>query len=124
MEAKLKKVGEQVKISVNGEIIDPIGYMTYYPNGDNFAHTQALGNRIIFFGANATDRGMNALAGIHQLTPHYYLDYGKFDFTEIDRIMNLIAPEGKGGLVERREDERPVLARERRELQLVEVPLV
>ena len=96
MEAKLKRVGEQVKISVNGEIIDPIGYMTYYPNGDNFAHTQTLGNRIIFFGANATDRGMNALAGIHQLTPHYYLDYGKFDFTEIDRIMNLIAPDGKG----------------------------
>ena len=96
MNAKLEKISGEIKISVNGELLDPIGYMSYFPDRDNYKHTESLGNRILFFGANATDRGLNALAGAKQLTPHFYLDYGKFDFSEIDRILELIAPGGKG----------------------------
>ena len=96
MNAKLVKDNGIVKISVNGQILDAVGYMTYNPDGGQFPRFEAIGNRIVFFGAYATDQGLNTLAGSRQFSPHFYLGEDTFDFAEIDRILELIAPGGVG----------------------------
>ena len=96
MNAKLVNDNGIVKISVNGEILDAVGYMTYNPDGGQFPKFAAIGNRIMFFGAYATDQGLNTLAGSRQFSPHFYIAADTFDFTEIDRILERIAPGGVG----------------------------
>ena len=96
MDARLIERNGMLKIMVNGEILEPVGYMTYNVDGDQFGMMEEMGNRIVFFGAYATDMGLNSLAGSKAWGPHYYLDYNTFDFTEIDRILEMIAPGGQG----------------------------
>ena len=95
-EVKLIKQNGMMKIMVGDELLEPAGYMTYNVDGDQFGAMEEMGNRIVFFGAYATDMGLNCLAGSKAWGPHYYLDYNTFDFTEIDRILEMIAPHGKG----------------------------
>lgn len=96
MNAKLVNVDGIIKISVNGEILDAVGYMTYNPDGGQFPKFTQIGNRIVFFGAYATDQGLNSLGGSRQFSPHFYIAEDTFDFTEIDRILEMIAPGGVG----------------------------
>lgn len=96
MEVKLTKKNGMMKIMVGNEVLEPVGYMTYNVDGNQFDDMEKMGNRIVFFGAYATDMGLNSLAGSKAWGPHYYLDYNKFDFAEIDRILEMIAPEGQG----------------------------
>ena len=96
MNAKLVQDNGIVKISVNGEVLDAVGYMTYNPDGGQFPKFTAIGNRIVFFGAYATDQGLNTLAGSRQFSPHFYIAEDTFDFTEVDRILEMIAPGGVG----------------------------
>lgn len=85
-----------VKLSINGETIDPIGFMTYNVDSGQFPEMTELGHRIIFFTICATDRGLNTLAGAHPLGPHYFVGPDTYDFTEVDRVLSLIANNGKG----------------------------
>ena len=85
-EVKLIKQNAMMKIMVGDELLEPAGYMTYNVDGDQFGAMEEMGNRIVFFGAYATDMGLNSLAGSKAWGPYYYLDYNTFDFTEIDRI--------------------------------------
>ena len=73
--------------------------MSYNPDGGQFPKFEAIGNRIVFFGAYATDRGLNELAGSRQFSPHFYISENTFDFTEIDRILEMIAPGGVGAYI-------------------------
>ncbi len=99
MDARLIKQNGMMKIMVGGEVLEPVGYMTYNVDGDQFGTMEEMGNRIVFFGAYATDMGLNSLAGSKAWGPHYYLDYNTFDFTEIDRILEMIAPQGRGPFI-------------------------
>ena len=96
MNAKLVRDNGIIKISVNGDVLDAVGYMTYNPDGGQFHKFTAIGNRIVFFGAYATDQGLNTLAGSRQFSPHFYIAEDTFDFTEVDRILERIAPGGVG----------------------------
>ena len=99
MNAKLVNDRGIMKISVNGEVLDAVGYMTYNPDGGQFPRFEAIGNRIVFFGAYATDQGLNTLAGSRQFSPHFYLGKNTFDFAEVDRILEMVAPNGVGPYV-------------------------
>lgn len=96
MNAKLVNDNGIMKISVNGEVLDAVGYMTYNPDGGQFPKFEAIGNRICFFGAYATDQGLNTVAGSRQFSPHFYIAENTFDFSEVDRILEMICPAGKG----------------------------
>lgn len=96
MEAKRIIQGGAVKLSVNGEIIQPVGYMTYNVNADRVKRMSEIDNRIVFYTICASDRGINSLAGIPPLGPHYFVGPGEYDFSEVDRVLAMIAPDGKG----------------------------
>lgn len=96
MDARLISVDGAMKFSVNGEIIEPLGFMTYNIDSGHFERMREIGNRIVFYTICASDRGFNSLAGIPPLAPHYFIAPGKYDFTEVDRVLSLIAPDGQG----------------------------
>ena len=96
MNAMLVNDNGIIKISVNGEVLDAVGYMTYNPDGGQFPKFEAIGNRICFFGAYATDQGLNTVAGSRQFSPHFYIGDNTFDFSEVDRILEMICPGGEG----------------------------
>ena len=54
-EVKLIKQNAMMKIMVGDELLEPAGYMTYNVDGDQFGAMEEMGNRIVFFGAYATD---------------------------------------------------------------------
>ncbi|MBQ9545601.1 MAG: beta-galactosidase [Clostridia bacterium] len=99
MDARLVKENGTVKISVNGETLDPIGYMTYKPDEKRFRSFEELKNRIVFFSANATDRGINELAGARAFAPNFFKAKGVYDFKEVDAVLEAIAPGGKGAYI-------------------------
>ena len=96
MDAKLICTEGAVKFSINGEIVEPLGFMTYNVDSGHFARMNEIGNRIVFYTICASDRGFNSLAGIPPLAPHYFIAPEKYDFTEVDRVLSLIAPDGNG----------------------------
>jgi len=99
MDAKIINVNGRTKISVNGEIIEPAGFMTYNPDAGQFEKVRDIGNRICFFGAYACDQGINTLAGLRPFTPHFFIGDDQYDFSEIERTLELIAPGGKGAFI-------------------------
>ena len=67
MDAKLICTEGAVKFSINGEIIEPLGFMTYNIDSGQFQRMNEIGNRIVFYTICASDRGFNSLAGIPPL---------------------------------------------------------
>ena len=57
MNAKLVSDNGIIKISVNGETLDAVGYMTYNPDGGQFPKFTAIGNKIVFFEGCEGDTG-------------------------------------------------------------------
>ena len=89
----------KVLLSVNGTILPPVAFMTYYPNERNFRQFRETGTPFYSFGAYSTDYGINDYSGLMALSPHFYTGENEFDFTEIDRVLELIAPGGQGGYI-------------------------
>ena len=94
MIAKLDKKNGRIVFNINGELIEPTGIMTYKPDSGELPKFRQEGARIFFFGAYACDKGINNLAGLRPFTPSYFTGENQYDFTEIDRTMELVAPEG------------------------------
>lgn len=99
MNAHLVRIDGAVKISVNGKIIEPYGFMTYNADGGQFQKQRDIGTKLFFFGAYSGDKGLNSLCGLRALTPHFFVAKGTYDFTEIERILTLIAPDGTGAYI-------------------------
>lgn len=96
MIAKTVKKDGFVKIDIDGEILEPVAFMTYRPDARIFADFQRAGIRFASFGAYAPDHGINEFAGLFPMTPnHFWIGEDQYDFSEIDRSMEMICPTGK-----------------------------
>ena len=96
MNAKRIQQEGRIKLSVNGEIIEPLGFMTYHVDGGQFQRMAEIGNRIMFYTICASDWEINTLAAIRPFGPHYFIAPDTYDFSEVDRVMEMIAPNGEG----------------------------
>lgn len=83
-----------VKIEVDGEIIEPVAFMTYRPNARIFSDFRSAGVRFASFGAYAPDHGINHLAGLFPMTEHFWIGEDTYDFSRVDRDLELICPNG------------------------------
>lgn len=96
MIAKTVKKNGLVKIDIDGEIFEPVAFMTYRPDARTFADFQRAGVRFASFGAYAPDHGINEYAGLFPMTPnHFWIGEDTYDFSEIDRNLEMICPTGK-----------------------------
>lgn len=100
MIAKTVKQNGYVKIDIDGKIYDPVAFMTYRPDARIFADFQRAGAHFASFGAYAPDHGINEYAGLFPMTPnHFWIGEGRYDFSEIDRNLAMIAPTGKEAFI-------------------------
>ena len=95
MKAKIVKKDGFVKIEVNGEVIEPVAFMTYRPDARIFADFARAGVRFASFGAYAPDHGINEYAGLFPMTPHFWVGEDTYDFSEVDRALAMVCPTGK-----------------------------
>ncbi len=95
MKARIVKQDGFVKIEVNGEVIEPVAFMTYRPDARIFADFARAGVRFASFGAYAPDHGINEYAGLFPMTPHFWVGEDTYDFTEVDRTLKMVCPTGK-----------------------------
>ena len=73
--------------------------MTYNPHSGQLPKFREQGARIFFFSAYACDKGINNLAGLRPFTPSYFIGENQYDFAEIDRTLEEVAPGGKGAYI-------------------------
>lgn len=83
-----------VKIEVNGEVIEPVAFMTYRPSARIFSDFRDAGVRFASFGAYAPDHGINHLAGLFPMTEHFWVGEDQYDFSRVDRDLETICPNG------------------------------
>lgn len=94
MKASLKKDKRLTTIEVDGRIIDPIAYMSYAPDGEIYRTMRERGVRLFMFPIYAGDEGINMESGLRPLAPHFFLGYGEYDFSYVDKVLSMIAPTG------------------------------
>lgn len=94
MIAKLVRHNGYMQISVNGKLLPPTACMTYNPNARTYRSFQEKQTPFASVGVYATDEGFNDLSGMAAFGPGYWVGEDQYDFTEVDRTLRLIAPEG------------------------------
>ena len=99
MQAKRVTVDGLVKIEVNGKVIEPVAFMTYRPDARIFSDFQKAGVLFASFGAYAPDHGINHFAGLFPMTRHFWVGRDRYDFSGIDRTLEMIAPDGTGAYI-------------------------
>ena len=99
MNAKRIIVDGLAKIEVNGKIVEPCAFMTYRPDARIFADFQKAGIPFASFGAYAPDHGINHYAGLFPMAPHFWVGEDTYDFSEIDRTLEMLCPTGKEAYV-------------------------
>ena len=83
-----------VKIEVNGEVLEPVAFMTYRPDARIFSDFRKAGVCFTSFGAYAPDHGINDFSGLFPMTKHFWVGEDRYDFSQIDHDLELICPRG------------------------------
>lgn len=86
------RIGRMTILEVDGKPLPPIAYMTYAPTEENFADMRRCGVKLFMFPIYAGDEGINMESGLGPFAPHFFLGYGEYDFSFVDRVLDLIAP--------------------------------
>lgn len=95
MEAKIIMTDDRrAKISINGVIVEPTGFMTYNTFSGQFIKQREIGAPIYFFSANIADQGINSFAGMHPTSPSFFVGENQYDFSHVERSLNEVAPDG------------------------------
>lgn len=89
-----KKIGRHFVFDIDGEELYPIAYMSYAPIKKNFDAAKAQGVKLFMFPIYAGDEGINMESGLRPLAKHFFLGYGKYDFSQVDAVLTDLAPTG------------------------------
>ena len=98
MKCRTRKQGIQVVIDIDGKMIYPSAYMSYYPMQENFEAFKARGITLFMFPVYASDEGINMETGLKPFWDNIWKGYGEYDFSYVDRVLQMIAPEGEDGI--------------------------
>ena len=89
-----KKIGRHFVIDVDGKTIYPIAYMSYAPIKRNFDDAKSRGVKLFMFPIYAGDEGINMESGLRPLARHFFLGYGKYDFSMVDKVLSDLSATG------------------------------
>ncbi len=96
MKCSIKKEGLVNIIDVDGESVYPSAYMTYCPDKKYFDQFKAAGVKLYMFPVYAGDEGINAECGLRPFADNFFKGYGDYDFSAVERVLEMIAPSGAG----------------------------
>lgn len=94
MNAKIKLVGNNRIIDIDGKEISPVAYMSYAPLSENFAAMKEAGIKLFMFPIYAGDEGINMESGLRPFCDNFFKGYGEYDFSYVDRVLADLYPVG------------------------------
>lgn len=94
MQCVVRKEGLQYVFDVDGKIIYPNAYMSYCPEKENIDAFKKKGIQVFMFPIYVGDEGINMESGLRPFTDNFFKGYGNYDFTAVDRVLEMIAPTG------------------------------
>lgn len=92
MKCTLKNDGIKAVIDVDGKTVLPSAYMTYCVEKENVDEAKRNGIKLFMFPIYAGDEGINAESGLRPLYPNFFKGYGEYDFSVVERLMEIIDP--------------------------------
>ncbi len=95
MKCSIKREGLVNIIDVDGKSVFPSAYMTYSPNKKYFDEFKSAGIKLFMFPVYAGDEGINPECGSRPFADNFFKGYGEYDFSPVERVLNMIAPSGK-----------------------------
>lgn len=95
MKCSIKREGLVKVFDVDGKTVYPSAYMSYVPLQEDFDDFKKHGVNVFMFGIYAGDEGINMESGIGPLTGNFFKGYGEYDFSAVEKVMNLIDPTGE-----------------------------
>lgn len=95
MKCSIKNEGLVKVFDVDGKTVYPSAYMSYVPLQEDFDDFKKHGVNVFMFGIYAGDEGINMTSGIGPFTDNFFKGYGEYDFSMVEKVMNLLAPTGK-----------------------------
>ena len=98
MKCRLKKDGIRTVIDVDGKTVEPSAYMSYYTDKKNIDAFKKRGINLFMFPIYAGDEGINMETGLRPFYDNFFKGYGKYDFSVVDRLLQIIAPDGEKGI--------------------------
>jgi hypothetical protein len=99
MECSVIKDGKRVVLTIDGKTVTPVAYMTYNPRKENFTRFSDIGVNLFSFGVYLGDQGINSESGIKPFRSGFYKGYNEYDFTEVDKDLEMITSHNKGAYI-------------------------
>ena len=98
MKCTIKNVGLTKAFDIDGKIVHPSAYMTYAPLQEDYDDMKKHGINVFMFGIYAGDEGINWGSGLRPFCDNFFKGYGEYDFSAVEKVMNMINPDGEDGL--------------------------
>lgn len=95
MKCTIKDEGLVKVFDIDGKTVYPSAYMTYVPLQEDFDEMKKNGINVFMFGIYAGDEGINMESGLRPFCKNFFKGYGEYDFSDVERIMNMIDPTGE-----------------------------
>lgn len=91
----IKNEGLVKVFDIDGKTVYPSAYMTYAPLQEDFDEMKQHGVNVFMFGIYAGDEGINMESGLRPLCNNFFKGYGEYDFSAVEKVMNMIDPTGE-----------------------------
>lgn len=95
MKCTMKTVDNVKVFDVDGKTVYPSAYMTYVPLQEDYDDMKKHGVNVFMFGVYTSDEGINMESGLRPLCNNFFKGYGEYDFSFVEKVMNMIAPTGE-----------------------------
>lgn len=99
LNSRITKKDGKLWFDIDGELLPPYAYMTYCPNKKYIEEFKNAGYKLFSFPVYMSDWGINTETGLKAFCQHIYVNEGEYDFTVVDKYLEMFAPNGKGAYV-------------------------
>ena len=94
-QVKMRKSQRQLNYVEGKPTVYQLRQLVYAPIKENIDAVKACGVRLFMFPVYAGDEGINMESGLRPICDNFFLGYGEYDFSMVDRVLNDIAPTGQ-----------------------------
>ena len=90
MHCEIKKEGLATVFKIDGKTVAPSAYMSYNPKKEYIDSFKAKGVNTFMFPIYLGDEGINMESGLRPFCDNVFKGYGKYDFTAVKKVLEMI----------------------------------
>ena len=98
MKCTLTKDNLKYYFDIDGKKLEPSAYMSYCIEKKNIDTFKKHGIKLFMFPIYAGDEGINMESGLRPMYPEFFKGYGEYDFSVVEELMEIVAPNGEQGV--------------------------